>query len=110
MDAHAVGGEITSLGDRTEQFMAEMVLRILHEVYPQHPWRVGFAKETVFFKHDACDNRYGFSLGLPGQFSYSDLKRNVAMGAGEFLERAGLPRGTWNGELGLMFDRVEDAH
>jgi hypothetical protein len=38
------------------------------------------------------------------------MVKKVIMAAGEILERANLPRGTWNGETPRQVDGVKDKH
>ncbi len=95
--------EVTSTDDRGEERVAKMVCEILVEEYPVHLWNVGWQGGAIVVKHLATDQRYG--MVLPRSFSYSDLRRNVMLGAGELLERAGLRRGAWDGELSEGFDK-----
>ena len=95
--------EVTSTGDIAEMKLAKMVAEILTDVYPVHLWHVGWQGGAIVIKHAATDNRFGFIL--PREFSYSELRRNVMLGGGELLERAGLTRGAWDGEMGRPFER-----
>jgi len=95
--------EVTVPGEEAEMKLAKMVAEILTDVYPVHMWHVGWQGGAIVIKHAATDNRFGFIL--PREFSYSELRRNVLLGGGELLERAGLTRGAWDGEMGRPFEQ-----
>ena len=95
MDDAAIGiNEVTSTEDSGEEELARRVAEYLVEAYPRHLWYVGWQGGAIVIKHGATDTRFGFVL--PKHFSASDLKRNAILGAGELLERAGIPRSAWN--------------
>jgi len=95
--------EVTSTEDEAEAYLAKQVCEILVEAYPRHLWHVGWQGGAIVVKHAATDNRFGFVL--PKHFSFTDLKKNVVMAGGEILERAGLTRGPWDGEMGKSFEQ-----
>ncbi len=103
MDTDWGVNEVTSTEDQGEMAVAKMVAEILTEAYPQHLWYVGWQGGAIVIKHGATDNRFGFVL--PKTFSFTNLKKVTIMGGGEMLERAGLPRGPWNGEMGKAFEQ-----
>jgi len=103
MDTEIGIDEITSTGDIAQMEVAKMVAQILTEIYPVHLWRVGWQGGAIVVKHSATDNRYGYIMP-PENFSYSDLRHAVMLAGGEILERAGLTRGAWDGEMGNKFE------
>lgn len=73
---------------------------LLTRVYPNHLWMVGSAPGGVLcIKHGLGDNRYGYTVDVPGAASSSELEQAIIMGGGELLERMGLPRGAWDGDM-----------
>src|SRR5262245_12840519 len=86
-------------GNGLGQADADYVIDILNEIYPGHPWAARVDGGCIFIRH----------LGLRGSWGmnakFSDVahdravfRRTIIMNAGEFLERAGLSRGRWNGD------------
>jgi hypothetical protein len=47
---------------------------------------------------NAGDNRYGFTIDVPGAASSSELEHAIMLAGGELLERMGLARSAWDGD------------
>jgi hypothetical protein len=80
---------------------AKSVAHTLSRHYPDHLWAVGWAPGyTLVVKNMAIsDGRYGFTIDAAKSFSASDLDRLAINAGGELLERCGVRRGRWNGEM-----------
>jgi hypothetical protein len=46
-----------------------------------------------------ADARYGYSVDASKAASISELEHAIVMGGGELLERLGMKRGAWDGDL-----------
>jgi len=80
--------------------MAKLAAKRLSDAYPHHLWMVGWAPGlTLVVKHMLGDNRYGFTVDAARCASISEFEHLVVMAGGELLERLGLPRGAWNGDM-----------
>ena len=72
---------------------------LLTRLYPNHLWMIGAAPGGVLIiKHGLGDNRYGFTVDVPGAHSSSELEHAIMLAGGELLERMGLERGAWDGD------------
>ena len=81
--------------------VAEQVLEVLIACYPSYNWHVREVGGAIIIKETALSSmfgQYGMMLKSHKSFSWTDLRREVILAAGEFLERAGLPRGKWTGQ------------
>lgn len=83
---------------------AKAILEALDIAYPGHPWSVEISGDEtggrVFIRHLAFDRgNWGMNLRHTKKdasfYSSSAFKREVILKAGEWLERAGLPRGRY---------------
>lgn len=81
--------------------IAKMAAGRLSAEYPNHVWMVGWAPGmTLVIKNMAIDDgRYGFTVDAAKAATVSELERAIVMGGGELLERCGVARGAWNGEM-----------
>lgn len=71
---------------------AKWILEALDIAYPGHPWWVRVYDGGFFIRHLDFDGNHG--MNCKKKFaSASEMKREVIMKAGEWLERAGLRRG-----------------
>ena len=52
------------------------------------------------------DGRYGFSVDAHCAATVSDLERLIVRAGGELLERCGVPRGAWDGEMLTLRDKT----
>lgn len=102
-DADVAVAEVTSVDAESSQMelIAKMAAMKLSEHYPSHVWMVGWAPGmTLVIKNMAIDDgRYGFTVDAARAASVSELERSIVYGGGELLERCGVPRGAWNGEM-----------
>ncbi len=81
--------------------VAVQVLDVLMACYPSYSWHVREIDGALVIKEQALTamfGQYGMMLKSHESYSWSDLKREVILAAGEFLERANLPRGKWTGQ------------
>jgi len=94
--------EMTSVDEETSQMemMAKLAAQQLTHHYPNHVWMVGWAPGmTLIIKYMGADARYGYTVDAAKAASISELEHAVVMGGGELLERLGMKRGAWDGEL-----------
>jgi hypothetical protein len=102
--------EETSVDSETSQMhlIAKMAAKILGEHYVNHVWAVGWAPGmTLIVKNLAIDDgRYGFTIDAAKAATISELEKNIIWAGGELLERCGVPRGAWNGEMMTLQDKV----
>ena len=95
----------------TMQVVAKKAAMLLSRVYANHTWMIGTAPGmTLVIKHMAGDNRYGYTVDCAAAYSSSQLEHAIIMGGGELLERMGLARGAWDGELiGQKYEGQEEV-
>lgn len=94
--------EVTSVDDESQhmEMMAKLAAQKLTQHYPNHVWMVGWAPGmALVIKYMGADARYGYTVDAAKASSISELEHAIVMGGGELLERLGMPRGAWNGEL-----------
>lgn len=83
---------------------ANSILEALDSAYPDHPWGVRVYPGGFFIRH--LDFPANWGMNCKGNYASASLmKRDVILMAGEFLERAGLPRRRWDPESEIQ--RVE---
>jgi hypothetical protein len=83
---------------------AKWILEALDAAYPGHPWSVRVYDGGFFIRHMDLPSNWG--MNCKGSYSSASLlKRDVIMQAGEFLERAGVPRTRWDDDNSIK--RVE---
>lgn len=102
MDADIQTVEVTSVDAEHQQMemMAKLAAQKLTQHYPNHVWMVGWAPGlTLVIKYMGADSRYGYTVDCANAASISQLEHAIVMGGGELLERLGMPRGAWNGDL-----------
>lgn len=81
---------------------ATQVLLDLCTAYPSYNWHVVEQDGLLVIKElglSALFGPYGMALRNYKTYSAAQLKHDVIMMAGEFLERAGLPRSLYDGEV-----------
>ena len=95
--------EVTSVDAESSQMelIAKLAATRLMEHYPNHLWAVGWAPGmTLVIKNMAIDDgRYGFTVDAARAATVSELEQHIVMGGGELLERCGVPRGAWDGQM-----------
>lgn len=90
--------------------LAKEIVETLTFAYPNHSWWVRIDGGLVIIKH------FGIS-GVVGMVRRYDAlahdalvrKRDVILAAGELLERAGLPRGAYQGEAVTHLEHDKDV-
>lgn len=94
--------EVTSVDAESRQMemMAKLAAQVLTSHYLNHAWAVGWAPGmTLVIKYLGADQRYGYTVDASKAASISQFEHAVVMGGGELLERLGMKRGAWDGEL-----------
>ena len=95
--------EETSVDQESAQMhlFAKLGAQILSQHYPNHVWMVGWAPGMcIVVKNMAIDDgRYGFTVDAGKAASISEYEHAVMIAGGELLERCGVTRGAWNGEI-----------
>jgi hypothetical protein len=74
---------------------AEAILQVLHEAYPGHPWGVRVMDGGFFIQYLLVPFNKPFGMFCKYKsfgYSASQMKREIILKAGEWLERAGLAR------------------
>ena len=89
---------------KAQEDEANMILEVLTFAYPNHPWAVRVYDGGFFIRHLDFPSEWGMNCKHKDVYSASNLKRQIIMLAGEWLERANLRRG-W-GDL-TPIERVE---
>jgi len=84
---------------KAQEDEAEQILGALTLAYPGHPWAVRVYDGGFFIRHLDFPNNWGMNCKASKvDWSASYMKREIIMKAGEWLERANLQRGRWNGD------------
>jgi len=80
--------------------LAKRIADTLQKHYPNHLWAVHVNEEQgyILIKNFAISTRWGMLIKLKTIYDDPSLK-SVVRYAGEFLERANMKRGEWNGEV-----------
>lgn len=92
---------------------AAQVACVLEAHYPGYLWEVsGLRGGGLFIKcgQTAHFGQYGYYIKEQDIYSASNLVSVAVNGAGELLERAGLPRGRWNGEIPTKLEGADPRH
>ena len=75
-----------------------MILEVLSFAYPSHPWAVRVYDGGFFIRHLDFPTNWGMNYRSGKEaYSSSAMKRQIIRMAGEWLERANLKRGRWDG-------------
>lgn len=96
----------------TDDFLlAKRAADTLHQHYPGHLWAVNVNSEggIMIIKNYRMSFSYGMVLHLKNVYQDPTLK-TVIRKAGEFLERANLKRGKYNGDQAEYIDGVAKQH
>lgn len=97
-------------GTKFQEDEAETILGVLSEIYPSHPWGVRVFDGGFFIRHLDFPSNWGMIVKTKGIYSASQLKRQIILKAGEWLERANLKRGRSNGDEIGRVEGVPDAY
>jgi len=77
-----------------DDMLAGNVTLILTSAYPGHPWHVNVVDGLIVIKHMKLSAKWAMVRKYTNVVhDFSQLRREIVMAAGEFLERAGLTRG-----------------
>jgi hypothetical protein len=99
-DIQTVEVTSTDAESRQMEMMAKLAAQKLTQHYPNHVWMVGWAPGmALIIKYMGADARYGYSVDASKAASISELEHAIVMGGGELLERLGMKRGAWDGDL-----------
>lgn len=92
--------------------LAKLGAQVLTKHYPNHIWMVGWAPGGVIvIKNMAIDDgRYGFTVDAARAATISEYEKACVFGGGELLERCGVQRGSWNGEIMELTDKADYSH
>jgi hypothetical protein len=82
----------------TQEEEGRQILTILWWAYPGHPWFVRVYNGGFFIRHLDFTSGWGMNVKLKDVFSASQMKREIIMKAGEWLDRAGIPRGRYDSD------------
>ena len=90
---------------KAQEDEAEDIINILTMAYPGHPWAVRVYDGGFFIRHLAFEGNYGMNCKF-SQVGHDAavMRRQIIHYAGEWLERAGIKRGRYDGdqEIGLV--------
>jgi hypothetical protein len=79
--------------------IVKQTIEILDEIYPGHYWAVKCEGGILHIKNLSFHPNWGIARTLGGiEFDAGVFRREVIRAAGEYLERAGLARRSWNGD------------
>ena len=82
---------------------ANAILEVLEFAYPDHPWGVVVREGGFFIKHLAFPKNWGMACRAKDvDWSSSHMKAQIIRMAGEWLERAGLPRRRYDPEQEIV--------
>lgn len=86
-------------GTKAQEDEANSILEVLSFAYPGHPWGVRVYDGGFFIRHLDFPQNWGMNV------KYKDvahdaavMKREIIFMAGEWLERAGIPRGRYDAD------------
>lgn len=86
---------------------AHEILNAITTAYPGHPWAVRVYDGGFFIRHLDFPANWGMNCRHQTRlYSASAMSREVIRMAGEWLERAGLRRGAWDGESSKWVEGV----
>lgn len=96
---------------KAQEDEAEGIIEVLTTAYPSHPWAVRVYPGGFFIRHLDFPSQWGmnFKYKTTG-YSWSSMKREIIMKAGEWLERANLVRGRWNGDETKRVEGVPEQY
>lgn len=84
---------------------AKNAAEILALAYPNHSWWVECKQGVLIIKHFGISGTIGMVRHCSTlDYSAADFKCEIYTAAGELLERAGLPRGAYDGQPVLGFE------
>lgn len=102
--------EVTSLDEIGMMDWAKAVGDTLAKHYPEHLWAVAWQGKALVVKNLGISGLYGMVLENPMKMSLRAIQRDAVLKAGELLERAGMKRGAWNGEMAEKLEGSNPVH
>lgn len=88
--------------------LAKDIAETLHEHYPGHMWAVNVRGGIAIIKNLYISAQWGMVLHYNNiKGDAQDRKRRVIRSGGEFLERAGLKRGAYQGQQVTAVDGIK---
>lgn len=93
--------------------LAKQVAEALTRSYPNYPWAIGWHPGGVLCVKLmlAADSNYGYTIDAYKIHSASSLRSVAVNAGGELLERLGMKRGAWNGDMPSQnYDGVDKGH
>ena len=95
--------------NKKEEADAHMVLTLLTQAYPGHPWWVRVEGGCIFIRHLLFGKNWGMNVKFKHvNHDAAVFKKEIIMKAGEWLERAGLARGREDGSDILKVEGIPD--
>lgn len=98
---------------KAQEDEANSILEALSTAYPGHPWGVRVYDGGFFIQHLQFPTNWGMNCRHQNMFDYSAsaFKAQVIRMAGEWLERADMRRGRYDGEQpDYRVDGVPEKH
>ena len=84
---------------KAQEDEAQQILEVLTLCYPGYPWGVRVYDGGFFIRNLDFPKNWGMNQPKADKYgSASEMKKDVIMKAGEWLERANLKRGRANGD------------
>lgn len=93
--------------------LAKQVAYEMTRAYPNYPWAIGWHPGGVMCVKlmIANNGKYGYTIDAYRINSASDLAKIAVASGGELLERLGMKRGAWNGEMPTQdYEGVDAGH
>lgn len=88
---------------------AMLVAEELTKAYPNYPWICEFQGGALVVRCLAIPGPYAMVLPPTAKYAtWSEFKEAMVMAAGEFLERAHLKRGAWDGQMPDKLDGADN--
>lgn len=110
-DAQIITMEAGDADEISDLVLAKQIGEALNNVYPNHPWVVGFQGRGLVIRHLSIAGEVSRVLGKDGFSSllprdklgtHKQVVKAATMFGGELLEAFGLPRGRWDGRTPVV--------
>lgn len=97
------------MGTPEDMTNAKTVGEILETTYPGYLWMVASSSGDLIIKNALLSQfgQYGFVIDGSKIISPTDLTQKAIMAGGELLERCGLPRSGWNGDMPTFMEGAD---
>lgn len=85
----------------TMERLAKLIAWEMTRAYPNYPWAIGWHDGGVLCVKLmlASNGKYGYTIDAYRIHSARDLTKLAVSSGGELLERLGMKRGAWDGEM-----------